>query len=101
MTFDKFHTRLTSLEAITRPADPRPDEAATLASLQTLASDEKVSELYNAALVETGKLRCGHRLFGWCQVCLDAAPAVGVAWMAYRERLKERESKNVVVGQSV
>ena len=91
MTLDKFDKRLRELEARPRQADPRPDEAETRAALRQLASDAEASELYNTALAETAKLVCPHTRHGWCNPCLDAAPAVTVAWQAVAARMAELE----------
>lgn len=92
MTPSKFDQRLADLEAKTRPADPRPDEAATLQMLHFLATDPVAGRLHTAALVETANLTCTHIKHGWCRRCIESTPTVGAAWQAVGLRMRELES---------
>lgn len=99
MNINVLEARLSKLESGTRGLFNRKNETATLADLRRLASDPATLTLYNAALVETGKLVCGHQRHGWCRRCVEQSEPTRAAWRAYQARAKELESKHVVVGQ--
>ena len=86
-----FRKRLDALEAQPRP-EARRSKAEMRRTLQFLASDAEVGNLYTEALAQTAKLTCWHTRFGWCNPCLDATPTVGTAWAAVGLRMAELES---------
>lgn len=100
---NRLRERLKYLEAaalrVFRRQDAEREQSAH--QLRLLASDAEACELYNKALVATANLDCSHQRFGYCQVCIDAAPAVGTAWKAVQERMVEldHDSNNLVAGK--
>ncbi|MEO7859819.1 MAG: hypothetical protein ABIU05_05150 [Nitrospirales bacterium] len=97
MKLTHIQKRLTTLEGRTKTTVPRRD-AQSAHQLRVLASDQTAKRLYNAALIEMGRLECLHQRF---QPCIDAAPAVGAAWAAVALRMKTlmNNSDNVVAGE--